>query len=181
MSSIGRPSATIDLNKTTLSAVSLLNEQLEQAELDIDALELRTTDLESRSTVLEDNLGLPSLQEIYDDTNNLIQEQRNATGLNLKVETNETHISTNTGNISTNTEAWQAKSVRLYLYEQFENHHWWGSLSSFAFSTALTNFSPTTEPMLPPKNEKSRTIIITGIPLIDALPETAASFKLELS
>ena len=103
MSSIGRPSATIDLNKTTLSAVSLLNEQLEQAELDIDALELRTTDLESRSTVLEDNLGLPSLQEIYDDTNNLIQEQRNATGLNLKVETNETHIFTNAGNISTNT------------------------------------------------------------------------------
>ena len=103
MSSIGRPSATIDLNKTTLSAVSLLNAQLEQAELDIDALELRTTDLESRSTVLEDNLGLPSLQEIYDDTNNLIQEQRNATGLNLKVETNETHIFTNAGNISTNT------------------------------------------------------------------------------
>ena len=64
MSSIGRPSATIDLNTTTITVVSSLNEQVEQAEIDIDALEVRatileteTTSLAGRATILEGNVA----------------------------------------------------------------------------------------------------------------------------
>ena len=42
-------------------------------------------------------------------------------------------------------------------------------------SAALEIFSPTTEPMLPPMNEKSITVRMTGKPFIAASPETAAS------
>ena len=42
-------------------------------------------------------------------------------------------------------------------------------------SIALVIFSPTTEPMLPPRNRKSITARLTHLPPILATPETTAS------
>ena len=50
-----------------------------------------------------------------------------------------------------------------------------GSLSRVASSTARVNFSPTTEPMLPPMKAKSNRQSATRFPLIWPSPMTIAS------
>src|SRR5438445_251688 len=50
-----------------------------------------------------------------------------------------------------------------------------GNFDSVAFSMARVTFSPTTEPMLAPRNEKSITAITTSWPLILHKPVCTAS------
>ena len=50
-----------------------------------------------------------------------------------------------------------------------------GSRRSSARSAARVNFSPTTDPIDPPRNEKSITASATGVPPIAAAPTTTAS------
>ena len=71
MSSLGRPSFTIDLNTGTVSALEELSDRVQQ---------------------VEDNVGEPSRDDILDSGGAVLQDGNNATGLNLKVETNQTDI-----------------------------------------------------------------------------------------
>ena len=50
-----------------------------------------------------------------------------------------------------------------------------GRRCSTARSAARANFSPTTDPMLPPRNEKSRTTMAAAVPPISHEPAIAAS------
>jgi len=71
MSSLGRPSLSIDLNTNTISAVGNLDDRVE---------------------TLEDNVGEPSSQDILDENNDVIQEGNDASGLNLDVETLQNEV-----------------------------------------------------------------------------------------
>ena len=73
MSSLGRPSFSIDLTTTTMSAVNLLN---------------------NRMDVLELNVGEPSIPEQKDENDIIIFEQQLATGLNLDVENLQANLGT---------------------------------------------------------------------------------------
>ena len=95
MSAFGRRGTSVNLNTVTISALDDFNKRLEildvfdrrilQAESDIDISE---TDISGLKT----NLGLPSIIELTDDGGNIVQEGRDASGLNLKVESNITNI-----------------------------------------------------------------------------------------
>ena len=71
MSSLGRPSISIDLNTGTISAVD---------------------NIENRVQNLEDNVGEPSKEDILDGNANVLQEGNDASGLNLDVETLQNEV-----------------------------------------------------------------------------------------
>jgi len=72
MSSLGRPSLSIDLNTNTISAVG---------------------NLDDRVQILEDNVGEPSSQDILDENDDVIEEGNDASGLNLDVENVQNEVS----------------------------------------------------------------------------------------
>ena len=63
------------------------------------------------------------------------------------------------------------------MISPFEEKQIRGDLSSIHFLTAKENFSPTTEPIDPPKNEYSNIQVITGILFIFPLKTNKASFS----
>jgi len=92
MSSIGRPSNTIDLNTGTISAIDELRKRVDI--LDDEVGDEKTiepynpaTGLFLRIDDIEKNLGVPSQSELTSADGDILESQIDATGLNLDVET----------------------------------------------------------------------------------------------
>jgi len=95
MSSLGRPSNNIDLNTGTISAIEELRERVDILEDEVgDEKTIEpynpATGLFLRIDDIENNLGVPSQNELTNGEGDIIEAQTDATGLNLDVETLQT-------------------------------------------------------------------------------------------